>query len=87
MLALLFPMNLTDLLKTDRRSDVIHRKSIMTEAKALCRNLALITTDRITTVGLLDCRLVLFPFHKKNDFEATDFKSIDEIVSAFHNSV
>ena len=38
------------------------------------------TTDHITIMGLLNCKLVLFVISKRKDFDATDFTSIDEIV-------
>ncbi len=77
---LLMPSMLSELVKKDKRTDVLQAEKTMTEARTVCTALKLKTSDRIKFIGPLDVRLVSHLLKKGKDFESTVFKSQEDIL-------
>ena len=77
---LLMPSMSGELVKKDKRTDVLQAEKTMTEARTVCTALKLKTSAGIKFIGLLDVRLVLHLLKKGKDFESTVFKSQEDIL-------
>ena len=87
MCRLLVPSNLTELTKASSRIHVKFAEEIMTQARELCDKLQLDQTQRIKLIGKLDVRIVTFLTKKGKELEPKEFKSINDIVEAFIETV